>query len=337
MIRLAVVGTSHITDLLLGGARLTGRYTLTAVVSRDPARGRALLDRHSSLAARDACVYPSVEALCQGGAADAVYIASPNGLHPSQARLCLERGLHVLCEKPIVTHAEEFVSLCSLARERGLVYMEAIIPPHTPGRQKLLDAIALLGPLRTVVLDYSQYSSRLESYLAGTPANVFDMSMHGGSLMDLGVYCVWGAIDLLGVPDAVRDASATYLPGGADGAGNAVLSYPTFDCRLSYCKTKQGMLGSRFVGENGTLTVSMISLYSGAILSLKSGETREILGSPSREELMAGEATSFADYIEHPAETAAAYGRITEATLAVHRVMDQIKAKAGIVYPARKQ
>ena len=48
-------------------------------------------------------------------------------------------------------------------------------------------------------------------------------------------------------------------------------------------------------------------------------------------------ATSFADYIEHPAETATAYGRITEATLAVHRVMDQIKAKAGIVYPARKQ
>ena len=60
--------------------------------------------------------------------------------------------------------------------------MEAIIPPHTKGRQILLDALALLGPLRTVVLDYSQYSSRLESYLAGTPTNVFDMSMHGGTL-----------------------------------------------------------------------------------------------------------------------------------------------------------
>ena len=70
---------------------------------------------------------------------------------------------------------------------------------------------------------------------------------------------------------------------------------------------------------------------------LKDGQSREILGSPSREELMAGEATSFADYIEAPTKTAAAYEDISSRTLAVHRLMDQIKHQAGIVYPARKK
>ncbi len=50
---------------------------------------------------------------------DAVIVASPNTLHYAQARAALERGLHVMCEKPMTTSSVEAWDLVRLARERG--------------------------------------------------------------------------------------------------------------------------------------------------------------------------------------------------------------------------
>jgi len=51
---------------------------------------------------------------------DAVIVASPNTLHYAQARAALERGLHVMCEKPMTTSGAEAWDLVRLARERGV-------------------------------------------------------------------------------------------------------------------------------------------------------------------------------------------------------------------------
>jgi predicted dehydrogenase len=50
---------------------------------------------------------------------DAVFVVSPHTLHYEHARLALERGLHVLCDKPMCTRAEHARELVRLARERG--------------------------------------------------------------------------------------------------------------------------------------------------------------------------------------------------------------------------
>ena len=44
----------------------------------------------------------------------------------------------------------------------------------------------------------------------GEHVNIFDMSLHAGTLMDLGVYCVYAAIDLFGMPNGIK-ASASFL------------------------------------------------------------------------------------------------------------------------------
>jgi predicted dehydrogenase len=51
---------------------------------------------------------------------DGVVVASPHTLHFQHARLALERGLHVLCEKPMCTRGDHARELVRLARERGL-------------------------------------------------------------------------------------------------------------------------------------------------------------------------------------------------------------------------
>src|SRR5262249_56854554 len=51
---------------------------------------------------------------------DAVIVASPHTLHHEHARLALERGLHVLCEKPFTTRADHARELVRLAQEKGV-------------------------------------------------------------------------------------------------------------------------------------------------------------------------------------------------------------------------
>ena len=57
---------------------------------------------------------------------DAVVVATPHHLHYEHARLALERGLHVMCEKPMTLHAHEAWHLADLARARDLV----LLVPH---------------------------------------------------------------------------------------------------------------------------------------------------------------------------------------------------------------
>src|SRR6187401_3138357 len=54
---------------------------------------------------------------------DAVIVSSPHTLHHAHAKLALERGLHVLCEKPMCTRADEARDLVRLAREKNVHLM----------------------------------------------------------------------------------------------------------------------------------------------------------------------------------------------------------------------
>lgn len=54
---------------------------------------------------------------------DGVVVTSPHSLHYQHAKLALERGLHVLCDKPMCTRAEDARDLVRLAREKGVHLM----------------------------------------------------------------------------------------------------------------------------------------------------------------------------------------------------------------------
>ena len=132
MIRLGTVGTSSICDSFLKGAALTNEYKLTAVYSRKYETGKAFAKGHGC-----DMVFTDIAKMAKSNTIDAVYIASPNAFHYAQSKLFLENGKHVICEKPIVTRAEEYIELKSLADSDGLIYMEAIIPRHINGYNKV--------------------------------------------------------------------------------------------------------------------------------------------------------------------------------------------------------
>ncbi len=328
MIRLGTVGTSSICQFFLDGVKLTNEYTLSAVYSRNYGTGKAFAEKNGC-----DTVFCDLEEMAKSGAIDAVYIASPNAFHYEQSRLFLQNGIHVLCEKPIVTKTSEYEELLNLANKNKLIFMEAIIPRHVSHYKAVKEALSSIGKIRMARIDYCQRSSRLDSFLQGEPQNIFDMSLKAGCLMDIGIYCVYGALDLLGEPKALK-ADADYIRDGADGSGSAILKYDGFSAILTHSKTSESLIGSEIMGDNGTLLIGKISQYTNVYL-MKNGVSRKICGMLSKPELMSGEAKRFADYILRFSENEADYIDACNLARSVHRTMDKIKANAGIKYPEK--
>ncbi len=329
MLSLATIGTSEITKKFLAACRLTKRYNFKIAYSRDAAKGEAFrLEQGFEKSCND------LYELAASRDIDAVYIASPNAFHYTQSRLFLENGKSVICEKPIVTNANQYKELRALAEKNGVIYMEAIMSRHSRGREILRSAIKEIGSITQARLDYCQLSSRYNRFIAGEHVNAFDMSLAAGTLMDLGVYCVYAAVDLLGEPLDIM-ASAVISENKADSTGSAIFTYDRFLATLTYSKVGQNVLGSEIIGDKGTVKIGWISQYAGITLC-KNGLEHQLFGYPERAEIMSGEAEKFADYIEAFESCKADYINTSVLTQNVHTCMDLIKKKANIKYPIKE-
>ncbi|MCY7419595.1 MAG: Gfo/Idh/MocA family oxidoreductase, partial [Chloroflexi bacterium] len=120
----------------------------------------------------------------------------PNSLHHEWTLRSLAAGKHVLCEKPYTRHPGEVVAAFDAADGAGLVLQEAFMWRHTPQVRRLQELLPRIGPLRTI---RSTFSYVIE---AETDVRV-SAQLDGGSLMDVGCYCVSGARLVAGEPERV--------------------------------------------------------------------------------------------------------------------------------------
>ncbi len=323
MIRYATIGTSFIAEQFVTGANATGKLMLSAVYSRSSDTGLAFAQKFGCNK-----VYTSLENLAHDDNVDAVYIASPNVFHAEQSELLLRAGKHVICEKPITTSAAEYKRLKELADQKGLVYIEAMIPIYNTSRARIKEALGEIGNIAMAKIDYCQRSSRYDRFMNGEHVNIFDMSLHAGTLMDLGVYCVYAAIDLFGMPNNIK-ASASFLKNGADGSGTAIFEYDKFSACLTYSKTGQSVAPTEIVGDNGSIVMETAVYYQDAYL-VKADEKKPIFDNVSKETLMGYEAVALCDFIK--GKRLDEYKQNSEICLNVHTCMDWIKREAKIAY-----
>ena len=260
---------------------------------------------------------------------DAVYIASPNALHYEQSKLFLQKGKHVICEKPITVEPGELLELQSLAEEKGLIYMEAIMMLHLPQRKLLHEAVGRIGKVTSARFDFSQLSSKYPAFLAGNLPNIFNPSLATGCLMDLGIYCVYPAVDLFGEPEEII-TKAGFLSSGADGFDNSILVYPDKQVNISCSKIGQSFIGSEILGDQGTLFIRSISQLTNITFINRDGREEKLVGSIEKSKLMSGEAKSFYHYITFPETYKMEYQENNRLTLLVNRMLKQMRQQAGI-------
>ncbi len=319
-LRIGIMGTGKISMSFAEAAAATDGVCVTALFSRDAARGEEFATRIGG----HLRVFTDEEAF-YAGPVDAVYIATPNLLHAPAATRAIAHGLHVLVEKPAALDRQLFDRMCEAADRAGVVLMEAMRPLHDPLLARLRQLLPAVGRVRSVVMEYCQYSSRYDAFRRGEVLNAFCPALGNAAVMDIGVYCAAVLCALFGEPKQIRAASV-FLRNGFEGAGQALLSYPGFTAALHYSKITESVTPSVILGEEGAVTADRLNAPTVVRLLSRTGEERQVFRAPEVWNNMVYEIRDFRDLIaagkvRHP------FRILTRRTLAV---LDAIRAEAGI-------
>src|SRR5699024_12392849 len=101
------------------------------------------------------------------------YSESQNAMHFEHTLLFLKNKKQVICEKPIFSNKAELKKAYEVAEANEVYLFEAMRNIVTPGFQLLKDNLNKCGKIRSVVLNYSKYSSRYTKVLNGEEPNIF--------------------------------------------------------------------------------------------------------------------------------------------------------------------
>jgi xylose dehydrogenase (NAD/NADP) len=204
-VRWGILSTADINRLVIPGAHASDKIELLGVASRDRSRAGEYATRWDIPRA-----YGSYDELLADPEIEAVYISLPNTLHCEWSIRALEAGKHVLCEKPLSRRVADVEASFEAAGRAGRLLSEAFMYRHNPQTARLAELIAegAIGELRLIrsTFSYSLYDTgniRLKT------------DVDGGSLMDVGCYCVNACRLLAGEPESVF-GRAWIGPSGTD-------------------------------------------------------------------------------------------------------------------------
>ena len=182
-VRYAVVGLGHIAQVavLPAFSHAGSNSQLTALVSGEPKKLKTLSQRYD---VPHTYSYEQYEQCLREGHIDAVYIALPNSMHCDYTIRAAKAGIHVLCEKPMaVTEREcrQMVNAAERARTKLMIAYRLHLEEANVNAVELARS-GKLGKLRMFNSTFSMQVRKGDIRLK--------RAMGGGSLYDIGIYCI---------------------------------------------------------------------------------------------------------------------------------------------------
>lgn len=322
-IRWGILGTGAIAAKFAEGLQSTPDAVLAAVGSRTPEAAAGFAARFGNPTA-----YGSYQDLVNDPSVEIIYIATPHPMHHATAKLCLEAGKGVLCEKPFTVNAREAADLIDYARQNGRFLMEAMWSRFLPAAQKFrqLARDGAIGEPRILQADFGFRMNEVN------PAHrLFAPELAGGALLDVGVYVTSLASWIFGKPQSIAsfghlgptgvDEQAAMIFGYADGA----FAQLTTAVRTSTPQT------AILMGTEGTLELTSNWWRSTSVVLTRNGEAPETFELPY-------EGNGY-NYEAAEAGSCLRAGRIEsetiplDETLAIMETLDAIRAQWGLRYP----
>ena len=189
--------------------------TVVAVGSRDAGRAADFAEGHGIPRS-----YGSYSDLVADDDVEAVYVASPHSGHREHALLAINAGKHVLIEKALARNSSEVEDIFAAAQQKRVFAMEAMWSRHLPHMAEVRRRVAdgAIGEIVTLAADHGQALDLPNDHRLKSP------ELAGGALLDLGVYPIAFAVDLLGPPVGVK-ALGRLTDTGVDGHVSLVLDY----------------------------------------------------------------------------------------------------------------
>lgn len=330
MLNVATIGSSWITESFIKAIQLSKAFQLKAVYSRSQSNGKDLAQVFGADYYTD-----QLNNILFDPEVQVVYIASPNALHFEQAMRAIKAGKHCIIEKPMFTSVQEWHEAFDMADKMGVKIFEAAKHIHNRNYKRFRQLVKnkldeLETPFLGANLNLGKYNLDYLKFLAAEETgqdvpNVFNPDMATGNLMDLGVYPIYVAVDLFGIPQSVH-----YDPikghNGIDIYGNMTLEYQGFDIHIFSSMVSHSVLPSEFYFDDETVVVYQMSRIAKVDLVQASGEVATVI-SYTPENQLYDEVVAFSEMIKQgdDVNNQWRYEGYKQLSLQVHQVMDMLK------------
>lgn len=216
-IRVGVLGPGRIVRRVMKDFHKAQGVELIAVASRSEERAQSAAREYGAKYA-----FSSYEALAECAEVDLVYIATPHVFHCEQAITMMEHGKHVIAEKPMAVTEEQARRMAECARKNKVFLMEAMWTRFFPAWKKMKELIRAgeVGEVRHVCGAFCYSVEKIDP-----ESRLFAPALAGGALLDIGVYPLMAATDILGwEPEQVQQMH-TLTETGVDGRMSVQMQY----------------------------------------------------------------------------------------------------------------
>lgn len=210
---------------IIGPGKIAGKFAtdlamvpgaeLYAVASRDIEKAKTFSAEYNFKKS-----YGSYEELAADPEVDIIYVATPHVFHHEQTLLCIKHKKAVLCEKPFAINSRQVEEMINAAKENKVFLMEAMWTYFLPHYQYILDLVKTkkFGTIKSLEADFGFAAPYLPE------KRLYNKVLGGGSLLDIGIYPLFAALSLMGVPNTIK-AQAKMSDTGVDESCDINLTY----------------------------------------------------------------------------------------------------------------
>lgn len=241
-----IIGPGKIANKFATDLSTVPDAELYAVASRSKEKAEEFAAAHNV-----AHSYGSYEAMLKNEELEVVYIATPHVFHYEHTLLCLKYGKAVLCEKPFAMNLQQVQEMIKVAKENKVFLMEALWTYFLPHYKFVLNLVEkqTFGKIIDFKADFGFEAPYLPE------KRLYNKSLGGGSLLDIGIYPVFAALTLLGKPDEI-EATASLCETGVD---------ETCDIKFTY---KDGAIATLSSAINKTTPTTAVLILENAVVTL---------------------------------------------------------------------
>lgn len=321
-VRWGILGTGFIAGVFTDDLLLAG-HAVTAVGSRSQETAAAFAGPRGIPHA-----HGSYEALVADPEVDAIYVSTPHPFHAENALLAIEHGKHVLVEKPFTLNEAEARRVVDAATAKGVVVLEAMWTRWLPHMVRLREVLAsgVLGEVRALIADHDQKLPTDPTHRLQDPA------LGGGALLDLGIYPVSFAWDVLGGPSSVHAISSP-TPTGVDRQTAIILGYPGGEQAVIHTQLDaRGPSTAAIIGTEARVEIDRV-WYMPTSFSVLDPQDQLI---ERFEQEVPGRGMQFqAAELERLVAAGATAGEVLppEETVGIMGTLDEIRRQIGLRYP----
>lgn len=214
-IKWGIIGLGGIANKFANDLLTIEDAELYAVASRTQEKADEFAKKYGAKKA-----YATYEDLANDPNIDGVYIATPHSLHKENTLMCLEKGIAVLGEKPFAMNAKDVDEMIAKAKEKNVLLMEALWTYFLPHYEYVLKALKnkTYGNILKIESDFG-FARPFD-----IEDRLFNKTVGGGSLLDIGIYPIFASLSTLGMPNTI-EAKATFFENGIDSSCHMVFNY----------------------------------------------------------------------------------------------------------------